>query len=185
MNPMEISLMESIIESVLFVTGELVPLAKLAEVLEEDPSAVRDCISAMTEKYKSQNRGFRIIQVNDAFQMCSAPENFQYIQKAFEKSNKKHLTQTLLETLAIIAYKQPITKGQIEEIRGVNADHAVNKLIEYELVTEKGRLEVPGRPILFGTTDNFLKFFGFTKPEDLPQLPEHITEQLTETEPET
>ncbi len=180
MNPMEISLMESIIESVLFVTGELVPLAKFAEILEEKPTTVRDCITAMSEKYKAQNRGIRIIEVNDAFQMCSAPENFLYIQKAFEKSNKKHLTQTLLETLAIIAYKQPITKTQIEEIRGVNADHAVNKLIEYELVTEKGRLEIAGRPILFGTTDNFLKFFGFTTPEDLPKLPEKLTDPPTE-----
>lgn len=164
--------LEPILESILFVSGELVPISKIAAALEIDEKMIKDCVFGLMDKYKAENRGIKIIEVNNSYQMCSAPENFPYIQKVFEKPQKKHLTQTLLETLAIVAYKQPITKAQIEEIRGVNADHAVNKLVEYDLITEQGRLDIAGRPILFATTDNFLKYFGYSNIDDLPQLPE-------------
>jgi segregation and condensation protein B len=121
-------------------------------------------------------RGFIIIEVEDSFQLCSNPEYFEYIKTLFSSSQKKKLTQPLLETLAIIAYKQPVTKSDIEEIRGVSAEHSVNKLIEYNLVCEKGRRESPGKPILFGTTEEFLKYYGYSNLSQLPVIePEAIS----------
>jgi segregation and condensation protein B len=116
--------------------------------------------------------------------MCTNPDYYAYVQELLKNPQRKILTQALIETLAIIAYKQPVTKAQIEEIRGVNADHAVNKLMEYRLVVEKGRLDAPYRPILFGTSDEFLKYFGFTNLTSLPDLPEDLTLFQQEAESE-
>lgn len=160
---------EHILEAVLFAAGEAVPLPKLAAVIEQDSKTTSQILQALADKYSAENRGFLIIQVDNAFQMATNPLYSQAVQDFFQVPQKNNLTQALLETLAIIAYKQPVTKGQIEEIRGVSAEHAVNRLLEYGLIMEKGRLDAPGRPILFVTSEEFLKHFGLKNLEELPR----------------
>ncbi len=169
---MTINELESAIEAILFASGEAVPLSRIADAVETDEKTVYYIIQNLSDKYETSNRGIRITEINGAYQMCTNPEYYNYIQALLSSPKKKILTQALLETLAIIAYKQPVTKSQIEEIRGVNADHAVNKLMEYNLVIEKGRLDAPYKPILFGTSDEFLRYFGFKDINSLPELPQ-------------
>jgi len=161
---------EAIIESILFVFSEAVPVSKLAEALELDVKTARNLTLSLQSKYDDEKRGLKIIEVNNAFALCARETNFDYIKKIFRTNKSTPLTSTLIETLAIIAYKQPITKPAIEAVRGANADHAVSKLMERGLVCEKGRLDAPGKPILFGTTDDFLKHFGFTNLSKLPNI---------------
>ena len=171
---------EKIIESILFVSGEPVSIDKIARCINLDLFTARNLILKLSEKYEKDKRGMVIIEIDNSFQMCTNPDYFIYIKSLYEMPKRKVLTQTLIETLAIIAYKQPITKSGIEEIRGVSADHSVNKLIEYNLVCEKGRLNVPGRPILLGTTEGFLKYFGLKSLIHLPDIngdDEFITEE--------
>ncbi len=162
------SKLEKAIEAILFAAGEAVSLKNIAHALSLDKEAAYTHICTLTDQYNFEDRGIQIIQIGESFQMCTNPDYFPYIQALCETPQKKTLTPTILETLAIIAYKQPITKGGIEEIRGVNADHAVNKLMEYNMVEEKGRMDTAGKPILFGTTDEFLRHFGFASLEALP-----------------
>ena len=166
---MSIPRLEAAIEAVLFAAGDTVSLSKLAECIEQDEKTTKGILDRLTEKY-GPSSGVTVIEVGDSYQMCTNSEFFSYIARLIKTEPKKILTQTLLETLAIVAYKQPVTKAQIEHIRGVNADHAVNKLVEYGLVIEKGRQDSPGRPILFGTSDEFLKYFGFSGLSRLPVL---------------
>lgn len=165
---MSLNEIESVIEALLFASGEIVSIKSIASATEQSEKTITAVINNLIDKYNHEKRGIKIIQVGDGYQMCTNPEYFEYIRKLFQAPVKKTLSTTLLETLAIIAYKQPITKAQIEEIRGVSAEHSVNKLVEYDLVCEKGRLDAPGRPILFGTTDEFLRFFGFSSLDNLP-----------------
>ncbi len=162
-------------EAILFAAGEAVDIKDLASALEQDIKTMRSIMQELCDDY--ENRGISIIQIDDSYQMCTRDEYFDSIKKLYQAPKRKVLSTTLLETLAIIAYRQPVTKAQIEEIRGVSADHAVNKLVEYELVDEVGRLDAPGKPILFGTTDEFLRYFGFKAVESMPELPE-VGEQL-------
>ena len=162
-------------EAILFAAGEAVNIKDLASALEQDIKTMRSIMQELCDDY--ENRGISIIQIDDSYQMCTRDEYFDSIKKLYQAPKRKVLSTTLLETLAIIAYRQPVTKAQIEEIRGVSADHAVNKLVEYELVDEVGRLDAPGKPILFGTTDEFLRYFGFKAVESMPELPE-VGEQL-------
>ena len=164
--------MAGAIESILFVSGEPVPLSQLAMAVGTDTSTALSVVEGLKDRYAAEKRGISIIPLGDGYQMCSNPDYFKYIQRLYANVKKKALTQPLLETLAIIAYKQPVAKAQIEDIRGVNADHAVNRLMEYGLVEEKGRLETPGKPIIFGTSDEFLRFFGFSSLKELPPLAE-------------
>lgn len=172
---MRLAELEAVVEAILFVTGEAVPLNAIADVINMDKATTKAIINSLADKYVSEKRGMQIIEIDGAYQMCTAPECFEFIRNLYKSPQKQGLTQSLLETLAIIAYKQPITKAQIEEIRGVNADHAVNKLVEKGLVCETGRMGVPGRPILFGTTKEFLRFFGFRSTSDLPPLDDGIS----------
>ena len=167
---MKIEEMESVVEAVLFVCGKEVSLSDMAEVLNLDKATTRAVIRALSDKYEQQNRGIRIIEMDNTFQMCSAPEYFEYVAQITQSSRQSFLTPSLLETLSIIAYKQPVTKAQIEEIRGVSAEHAVNRLVERGLIAETGRLDAPGKPILFGTTKEFLRYFGLKSANDLPVL---------------
>ena len=169
---------EAIIESLLFVAGEAVLLKQISKVIEQDPITTQKILYRMQEEYEKQGRGIQIIELDGAFQMCTKPQYFEYIQKLYETPQKFTLTQALLETLAIIAYKQPITKVQIEDLRGVSCDHVVNRLLEYGLVCEVGRLDAPGRPLLFGTTEEFLRYFGFRSLEELPNLQEQTIEKI-------
>ena len=157
----------SIIESLLFVSGEVVPLKDISLATGVDEKTLNEVLEEMVREYSC--KGIRIIQVEDGYQMCTSPDCYDYIKKLYTAPTRKKLSVTLLETLAIIAYKQPITKSAVESIRGVSADHAVNKLVEYDLVCEMGRLEAPGHPILFGTTDEFLRFFNLPSLSALPK----------------
>lgn len=164
---------EKILEAMLFASGESVPVARLAEALGCDIPAVRNLLMHMAESYAEEKAGVQLIEVEDAFQLCTNPEYYEYVCKLLQKPLRKPLTQPLLETLSIVAYKQPVTKSVIEEIRGVNADHAVNKLMEYGLVVERGRLDAPGKPILLGTSEDFLRFYGLRNLDELfAQAPE-------------
>lgn len=174
---MGVEALEKIVEAILFAAGEVVNVKSIATAIEQDVKTTAMIINNLADKYKTEKRGMDIIQVEDGYQMCTNREYYDYIKKLYQAPVRKNLSTTLLETLAIIAYRQPVTKSQIEEIRGVNADHAVNKLVEYDLVCEKGRLDVPGRPILFGTTEEFLKHFGFNALDSMPPVIE-FTEQM-------
>ena len=177
---MTIEKTEGIIEAILFTMGESVELEKIAAAIEHDEETTRKLIHSMADRYEAEDRGVRIIELDNSFQMCTKPEAYEYLIRIAKQPRKYVLTDVLLETLSIIAYRQPVTKLEIEKIRGVKTDHAVNKLVEYELVQEVGRLDAPGRPILFGTTEEFLRHFGVTSLEELPNLNPEQVEDLKE-----
>ncbi|MCF0229528.1 MAG: SMC-Scp complex subunit ScpB [Parasporobacterium sp.] len=161
---------KSIIESILFTMGEAVEADRLAEVLETDKKHVKKIMDEMISEYSGQDRGMRIIEIDGSYQMCTSPGTYDYLIKLVKIPKNHKLTDVQLETLSIIAYKQPVTKVEIEKIRGVQSDHAVNRLVEAGLIEEKGRLEQPGRPVLFGTTEEFLRRFGLKNTEELPDV---------------
>lgn len=167
---MEINKLEGIIESILFTMGESGELQKIAAAIEHDEATTRKVIHQMMDKYEVESRGIRIVELNDSFQMCTKKEMYEYLIRIAKQPKRYMLTDVLLETLSIIAYKQPVTKLEVEKIRGVKSDHAVNKLVEYNLACEVGRLDAPGRPLLFGTTEEFLRRFGVQSVDDLPIL---------------
>ena len=167
---MEIEKLQGIIEGILFTMGDSVELSKIAAAIEHDEETTRKIIHLMMDKYEAEDRGIRIIELEDSFQLCSKTEYYDVLIKIAKQPKKYVLTDVQLEVLSIAAYKQPITRAEIEKIRGVNSDHALNKLVEYGLVQEVGRLNAPGRPALFGTTEDFLRYFGVSSLEDLPSL---------------
>lgn len=167
---MNIKQLEAVVEAILFTMGESVEVERLAAALEHDEETVRKIIRSMMTRYDEEDRGVHIIELDGAFQMCTKPELYDYLVKIAHTPKKHVLTDVLLETLSIIAYKQPITRLEIEKIRGVSCSHAVNKLVEYGLICEAGRLDAPGRPITFATTEEFLRYFGIESLDDLPIL---------------
>ena len=182
---MEEKVMEAAAEALLFAMGEAIPVRDIAQVLEQDTEDVRRILRRMMLRYDEEGRGIQIIELEDAFQMCTRPSAYEYLIKMTHRPKKHSLTDAALETLSIIAYKQPVTRAEIEKIRGVNSDHAVNRLVEYNLVCEVGRMNVPGKPILFGTTEEFLRRFGIQSLDDLPSMnPEQIENFKTEAEEE-
>ena len=148
---------EAVIEAVLFTMGDSVEVARLAEAVGENVGETKKILENMKQKYEEQGRGITMIELEDSVQLCTKPEMYEYLIKVAKTPKKFVLTDTLLETLSIIAYKQPVTKLEIEKIRGVSCEHAVNRLLEFSLITEVGRLDAPGRPLLFGTTEEFLR----------------------------
>ncbi len=170
MDEVEISRLEGVIEAILFTMGNSVELEKIAAAIGHDKDTTRKIIHRLMDKYEAQDRGIRVIELEDAFQMCTKKETYEYLIRVAKQPKKYVLTDVLLETLSIIAYKQPVTKLEVEKIRGVKSDHAVNKLVEYNLVCECGRLDAPGKPILFGTTEEFLRRFSVQSVDDLPSL---------------
>ena len=174
---------EHIIESVLFMMGESVPVDLLATAIDLSTDDTKQICDLIVEKYKTtqSNRGFKIVKINSKYQMVTNELYYNNLIKVASQQKKPVLTDSLLETLSIIAYKQPITKPEIEDIRGVKSDFACNRLIEYGLIEEKGRLEAPGRPILLGTTEEFLYRFGIESNENLPKLDE---QQISKIEKE-
>ena len=162
---------KAVIGAVLFSVGNSVEYKKLAAVLGRDAEETKKLVYALKDDYDNDpDCGFTIIELEDSVQMCSKASMYEYLIKIAKVPKSYSLTDSMLETLSIIAYKQPVTKAEIEKIRGVKCDHAVNKLVEYDLVTELGRLDAPGRPILFGTTEEFLRIFGVEDVEELPQI---------------
>jgi len=182
---MEIKTLEAAVEALLFAMGEALPAKDIAQVLEQDVEDVRRLIRNMMSRYDEENRGIQIIELEDSFQLCTKPSMYEYLIRMTHQPRKHTLTDVALETLSIIAYKQPVTRAEIEKIRGVNSDHSINRLVEYNLVCEAGRLDAPGKPILFGTTEEFLRTFGVRSVEELPVLnPEKVEEFKMEAEEE-
>ena len=167
---MEIKRIESIIEAILFTMGDSVEVSHIASAIEHDVSTTRKIIHNMMDRYEKEDRGIRIIELGDAFQMCTKPEMYEYLVRIAKQPKRHVLTDVMLETLSIVAYKQPVTRIEIEKIRGVKSDHAINKLIEYDLICEVGRLDAPGRPLLFGTTEEFLRRFSVQSLDELPSI---------------
>ncbi len=161
---------EAAIEAILFSMGEAVEIRELSKVLEIDEKTLEKILLNMMDKYDSEDRGIKMIKLENSYQLCTKNEFFDVLTKVVNMPRKHTLTDTLLETLSIIAYKQPVTRQEIEAIRGVSCSHAINKLIEYNLVAEVGRLDAIGRPILFGTTEDFLRSFGVTSMDELPVI---------------
>lgn len=161
---------EAVLEAVLFTMGESVELGRLAAVLEMEQKEVRQILEDMQKRYEEEDRGIFLLWLEDSVQLSTKAEMYEYLIKIAKTPRKMVLTDTVLETLSIIAYKQPVTRLEIERIRGVSCDHAVNKLLEYDLITELGRLDAPGRPLLFGTTEQFLRCFGVRSLDELPEL---------------
>lgn len=167
---MERTKAEAVLEAVLFTMGDSVEVKSLADVIEEDVKVTREILKDMEGRYAQEDRGIALVWLDDAVQLCTKAEMYEYLIKIAKAPRKMALTDTVLETLSIIAYKQPITRAEIERVRGVSCDHAINKLLEYDLITELGRLNAPGRPLLFGTTEQFLRSFGVKSLEELPEL---------------
>ncbi len=180
MDKVDIRKIEAAIEAVLFTMGDSVELDKIACAIGHDNQTTKKIIANMMDKYESEDRGIRICELENSYQMCTKKEMYEYLIKVASQPKKHVLTDVLLETLSIIAYKQPVTRAEIENIRGVKCDHAVNKLVEYDLVCEVGRLDAPGRPLLFGTTEEFLRRFGVTSVDELPQLNADKEEEFKE-----
>ena len=177
---MSIEKTEAAIEAILFTMGESVEAEKIAVAIEHDVDTTVRIIHNMMDKYENEDRGIKIIELEGSFQLCTKEEYYDNLIRICSQPRRYTLTDAALETLSIIAYKQPVTKIEIEKIRGVNSDGSVNKLVELELVKEVGRLDAPGRPMLFGTTEEFLRTFGVGSIDELPVISEDMVEQYKE-----
>ena len=170
---MEIDKIKSIIEAILFSAGTVVETKKLMAILELSNEDIDTIMQSMKNEFEEQNRGIEIIKVDSGYQLCSKKEYYDYIYPIFDNRAKPSLSAAALETLSIIAYNPKITRSEIEQIRGVNSDGTIYKLLEYNLIEEVGRLDAPGRPTLYSTTNEFLKMFGISNLEELPELPKY------------
>ena len=160
-----------IIESILFAAGREVTIKELMTVLEAESIDIISIVNEMKENYEKEDRGIQIINVDGAYQLCTKKKNYDYICQIFDKRAKLQLSQSAMETLSIIAYNPRITRAEIEAIRGVSSDGVIYKLLDYNLIAETGKLDAPGRPTTFSTTNEFLKMFGLSSLKDLPELP--------------
>ena len=170
---MEIEKAKQIIEAIMFAVGRDISTKELSAVLELTPTDVEEIIENMRTDFQEQGRGIEIIKVNDGYQLCSKKDLHDYIYQIIDKRNKPNLSQAALETLAIVAYNPKITRAEIETIRGVNSDGTIYKLLEHNLIEDTGRLDAPGRPTTYATTKEFLRMFGYTSLEELPELPRY------------
>ncbi len=161
---------EHILEGILFAMGSSVSMSLIAEVMEIPPEELEMIAANLETEYEQEERGLRLLRLEDRLQLSTSEGCYETLIKMVKKPNPPVLTDVVLETLAIIAYKQPVTKGDIERIRGVSSDFAVNKLVEFGLVEEAGRLNAPGRPILFKTSEEFLRRFQIAGIDDLPEM---------------
>lgn len=164
---------KSIIESILFATGRAVSIEELQMVLEISKDELEFLMQEMQKEYESYGRGIELVKVDKGFQLCSKKENYDYIFQIIDKRNKPKLSNAALETLAIIAYNPRMSRAEIEAIRGVSVDGTIYKLLEYGLIEEAGKLDLPGRPMSYKTTLEFLKMFGYSSLEELPDLPRY------------
>ncbi|MBQ9265424.1 MAG: SMC-Scp complex subunit ScpB [Clostridia bacterium] len=162
----------SAIEAILFAAGESVPVARLSLVLDTDEHEILRIAAELAQRYEAEGRGMRILRLEDKLQMCSAPEYAPFITKTLEQRKPPMLSPPALETLAIVAYFQPVTRAYIEKVRGVDSSYTVSVLAERGLIEACGRLDAPGRPTLFRTTDVFLRTMGISELDQLPELPD-------------
>ncbi|HJC83457.1 MAG TPA: SMC-Scp complex subunit ScpB [Candidatus Anaerostipes avicola] len=167
---------QAMIEGILFSMGTSVSKKQLKTALNVDDDLLEYLIDQLKREYKRPERGIRLLEFDDSIQLCTKPEYYEALIRIVNHPKKPKLTDVMLETLSIIAYKQPVTKQEIEAIRGVKCDHPVNKLLEYNLICEAGRLDAVGRPILFKTTEEFLRCFGVSSVKDLPVVQEETIE---------
>ena len=158
------------IEGILFAAGDSVKTAKLAVGLDKTVDEVTEAVEELKSEYDRDKRGFTIIEISDGYQISSRPDYYKYIREILGEQRNQPLSNAAMEALAIIAYKQPVTRGMIEKVRGVNSDGCVSRLYERGLIEEAGRLDAPGRPVLYKTTDTFLRCFGLRTPRDLPPI---------------
>lgn len=170
---MEISQKKAIIEAILFSAGRPVKKSDLILALEISQEDLENLVENMQEEYTQENRGIEIIKMEDSYQLCSKKELYSYIYPVLDKRNKPSLSNAALETLAIVAYNPQITRAEIEAIRGVSADACVYKLLEYGLIEEAGKIDLPGKPMSYKTTPEFLRMFGYSSLEELPELPRY------------
>ena len=170
---MEIEKSKAIIEAILFAAGRIVKISELILVLEKNEEEIHTIIKSMQADYKANNRGIEIVQVEEGYQLATKKELYEYIYPILDKRTKPNLSTAALETLSIIAYNPRITRAEIEAIRGVSADACVYKLLEYGLIEEAGKADLPGKPMTYKTTDEFLKMFGYTSLKNLPELPRY------------
>lgn len=170
---MELEKNEAIIEAILFSAGRVVKLSEIAATLEYTVDDVENLIQDMKTKYEASNRGIEIIKVDDGYQMASKKEYYDYIYPVFDNRMKPSLSNAALETLSIIAYNPKITRAEIEAIRGVNSDGTIYRLLEYNLIEEAGKIDAPGKPMGYKTTEEFLKMFGISSLNELPELPKY------------
>lgn len=174
---------KSAIESMMFVWGEPLGVKAVADIFNMDKKDIYECFKELQAEYEQEGRGIVIREVNKSFQFVTRKENLDYIERLCTPVRRRRLSQSALETLAIVAYKQPVTKGEIEAIRGIRCDRVMEGLVKKDLVAEVGRADTVGRPILYGTTDEFLKQFGFETLKDLPEI-EDIEGVLAEEDEE-
>lgn len=170
---MEINQLKSMIEAILFAAGRPVTQKELVLSLEISEEDIENIIANMQEEYKQETRGIEIIKINQSYQLCTKKELQEFILPVVDKRNKPNLSNAALETLAIVAYNPKITRPEIEAIRGVSADACVYKLMEYGLIEEAGKVDLPGKPMSYRTTDDFLRMFGYSSLEELPELPKY------------
>lgn len=170
---MEINQLKSVIEAILFATGRPVTKKELILSLEISEEDIDNIIASMQEEYKKQERGIEIIKINESYQLCTKKDLYDFIYPVLDKRNKPNLSNAALETLSIIAYNPKITRQEIESIRGVSADACVYKLLEYGLIEESGKVDLPGKPMSYRTTNEFLRMFGYSSLEELPELPRY------------
>lgn len=179
---MKLSETEAIVEAVLFAAGDPVDTDRISDILDIDRKSTRVIVNALAEKYDIENRGLRIIRLEDSYQMCTRGEYREHIAKLVEPRRTQTLSNAAMEVLSIIAYKQPVTRSVIEQIRGVSCDSLVNKLVERGLIRETGRLDAPGKPMLFGTTEEFLRCFGIGSVTELPEFEKKSGEPVPEAD---
>lgn len=170
---MEIDKIKAIIEAILFASGKEVSKKELSLNLEINDDELEKIISSMQEDYKAKNRGIELIKVDDKYQLCTKKDLYEYIYPVLDKRVKPNLSNAALETLVIIAYNPRITRAEIEAIRGVSADACVYKLLEFGLIEEAGKTDLPGKPMAYKITNEFLKMFGYSSLNDLPELPKY------------
>lgn len=170
---MEINQKKSIIEAILFAAGRPVTKNELILALEISAEDIDNIIKSMQDEYKKEDRGIELISIENSYQLCTKKELYEYIYPILDKRSKPNLSNAALETLSIIAYNPKITRAEIEAIRGVSADACVYKLLEYGLIEEAGKIDLPGKPMSYKTTGDFLRMFGYNSLEDLPELPRY------------
>lgn len=170
---MELDKTEAIIEAMLFSTGSIITIKDIMNIVELGSEDIEKIMQKMKEKYDTSNSGIELIKVDDGYQLCTKKEYYEYIYPLFDNRSKPSISNAALETLSIIAYNPKITRSEIDAIRGVNSDGTIYKLLEYNMIEEAGRLDAPGKPTIYKVTPDFMKMFGLSSLDDLPELPRY------------
>jgi len=179
---LELHEIEAAIEAILFASGDPVSILRLSQVLTVEKDLIEECAQSIADRLNFERRGIRLVRMEDRLQLCSAGEYADVVRLALETRKQPHLSQTAMEVLSIIAYFQPVTRAYVEQIRGVDSGYTVSVLLERGLIEQAGRMDAPGRPVLYKTTDVFLRTFGIESLNELPTLPEDVENPELETE---